>query len=460
MQRAGASAAIEAGLGTVRHPARSSEGDLQGPSSALVLLLAVFFWLEYARPAGIVNLRLQFLISLLLPLAWIAAPRKPWSPILTYQFAFLVQCALHVPLALNNFAAYMTTRAMYGNVAIAVAMSWLLTKRRSFALMCWMWVLVMAWAAVKGIMQGGRGPGGFLRDENDLALGLTTAIAFSMTMMASLRGVQRLLSAGLTGLFAVGIVLSFSRGGFLAMAAVAFYFFLGSRHKIRDLGIVMVMAATFMLFAPKEYLSEIGTISNTQESTALRRQFLWATAVNIWKDHVVFGAGPGNFQFLAGDYQPRDGGWPEEYFQRSSSGTVTHSTYFQLLAEQGLIGVGLFAAIVWTHFRTLRKLLADVHDNPAATPELTSHVEAYARALGGAMLGALAGGAFLSTLYYPYVWYLSGMAVALSVGARRELRATQLEKGHPEDVTPITVGVRSRDERSAGMGVKGDVSRV
>jgi O-antigen ligase len=215
-----------------------------------------------------------------------------------------------------------------------------------------------------------------------------------------------------------------SRGGFLGVLAVGLYYFVSSRHKVRDLGIVMVASAVFLFIAPREFIDEMYTIRNTDDGTAEKRQFLWATAFNIWTEFPVVGGGGGNFQYLAGDFQPTAGDWPPEYFQRSSSGTVTHSLYFQLLSEQGLIGVGLFGWLVYEHFRTLRRLRRDVHARRDASPNLVRDVDCYAGALGAAAVGFLAAGGFISTLYYPYLWYFGGMTVALGTIARRELAAS------------------------------------
>jgi hypothetical protein len=116
-----------------------------------------------------------------------------------------------------------------------------------------------------------------------------------------------------------------------------------------------------------------------------------------------------------------EGDWPEDYYQRSSSGTTVHSMFFQLLSEQGLVGVGLVGTMLFVHFRTLRRVRRLVASRKDAPASLRRHVECYGGALGGAVVGAVAAGGFISTLYYPYIWYFTSMTVALEAGARREL---------------------------------------
>lgn len=418
--------APSAGLGSLQRVARPAALPARratvAPTSTLLLVsLLLFFVLEYARPPAITPLRLQFVISSVIPLVWLAGRGRPWSSLLTAQLLFFGVNVLHTPFVLNNFASYMTARGMYGNFSIALGLSWGLSRRDWFKLGGWTWVVVMAYDAFYGLTHGGVGPGGFVRDENDLALGCASALGFCLFGFGAQRGLLRWASALLSVLFVSAIVMSLSRGGFLAMLAVGFVFFLGSRHKARDLGVVMIAAAMLLALAPKEFFDEMYTIQETDKGTAEKRQFLWAIAFNMWQAHPVMGVGGGNFPFLAGDFQPTDGDWPPEYFARSSSGTVVHSLYFQLLSEQGLVGVALFVWLVLGHFRLLYQVRRLVRGRSDAPPDLVRDVECYAGALAAAAVGFLAAGAFISTLYYPYLWYFTGMTVALDAFARREL---------------------------------------
>src|SRR5258705_11089711 len=94
--------------------------------------LMTFFLLEYMRPEPIVQLKLQMLFLILFPILWIRESRRPWSRNLTFQSAFLVLSALSMLYATNYYSAYMVTRAVYGYVVIALAITWFLSNRRDF----------------------------------------------------------------------------------------------------------------------------------------------------------------------------------------------------------------------------------------------------------------------------------------------------------------------------------------
>ncbi len=392
------------------------------PGRLIFWLLIVFLVLEFARPQPFVRLRLQFLISLLLPLIWLFAKQRPWSPILTAQVAFLVLNTLTVPTVLNNFAAYMTSRAIFGNVAIAIAISWLFSWRQNFRIGSWVWMTIMAYCAVFALTHGGRGPGGFLGDENDIALGLSTVVPFAFFGFEQFRGRERWISAGLLGLYVVAVVASFSRGGFLGLVSALGYCFFKSRNKLKMIAVGLVVAAASAPFIPQEYVDELNTIG-TESNTAQGRFFLWDTAWNMWKANPILGVGGGNFNFHAGDFQPTDAGYPPGFYARSWSGTTTHSLYYQILAEQGLMGMAILGFIVWEHFRSLRTLRRRVERDEEVTPDLRRDVVLYSGALTSAVIGLLAAGAFLSAAYYPYLFYLTGMGVGLVAMVERELSA-------------------------------------
>jgi O-antigen ligase len=174
----------------------------------------------------------------------------------------------------------------------------------------------------------------------------------------------------------------------------------------------------------QSYADRLRTIFETGEGTAEGRQFLWSTATNMWKAHPILGVGGGNFSFLVGPYQSRDYG-REEFLERDWSGTATHSVFFQVAAEQGSVGILLFAYIVWAHLRTIRRLRRQVASALGIAPDVRRDADLYGGALGGAMVGYCAAGAFLSVAYYPYLWYFSAMAVALEAAVKREVERFQ-----------------------------------
>lgn len=394
-----------------------------------IRLLILFLVLEYIRPPLLAELKLQFVIIVVMLALWMAARNRPWSRLLMAQVLFLAVCVQAIPFASNNYSAYFTSRTMLGHVVIALGLSWLLATRSTFRTVASAWFLIMGYIAVYGITHGGRGPGAMLGDENDLALGCATAFPFAFYGFERQSGWRRWVCGAIGGLLVIAIVGSFSRGGFVALAAAGLYCWLASRHKLRAL-VAVALAGSLVFLAASDrgrtgesYFERLNSGTKTDEGTAEGRLFLWAAARNMWKAHPILGVGGGNFPHLVGEYQPKDFYKPE-YLEQDWSGTVTHSVYFQVLAEHGSVGILLLGYIVRAHYQTIRRLRRAA-SQPGMPSDVRRDAELYGGALGGAIAGYCAAGAFLSVAYYPYLWYFSAMAVALENAVRSELGPTE-----------------------------------
>ena len=128
---------------------------------------------------------------------------------------------------------------------------------------------------------------------------------------------------------------------------------------------------------------------------------------------------------MGGDYQP-DG---YDVQNRSWSGTSIHSFYFQLLSEQGIVGFALVAFLIGHHFWIMRRLVRHLRRTPGIPRALQRQAEVLAFGLNGGLIGFLAAGAFLSVLYYPYLWYLTVLSSALDIAVRRELSVLRTPGG-------------------------------
>jgi O-antigen ligase len=315
---------------------------------------------------------------------------------------------------------------MFGYFVTALATTWLLTDLDHLRRIVWFWVALICLQAFYGMTHAGRGYGSFLGDENDLALACAMAFPFPYLGSFRFRGAKRILCLAVTCLLVAGTVASFSRGGFLGLAAGFVYCVLIGRNRLRNLAIAGTAALLFTLLVPHTYLDELDTISETDSGTAENRFFLWTAATLMWKDHPLLGVGPGNAKFLLGEYNPKptkSGLFSSPYYtDRVWSMRAIHSLYFELLAERGLVGVALFAAMLIGHYRILRRLPHSPPPGSAPRPSLTRDAELYGRALEASMTAFLVAAVFLSMLAYPYFWFFSALAVALDRAIRREWR--------------------------------------
>ena len=393
------------------------------PGQLLFYALLLYFVLEYVRPPLISQLRLQMLFVLAVPVVWFLSKERPWSRSLTLLVVLMAYCASAVFWAYNYFSAYLITRSLFGFTAVALAITWVMSDREYFVRAIWFWVAIMLYQAVHAIFGGGRGSGGYIGDENDLALACVTAFPIAFLGARAFHGRAKLACVVLVVGLTAGVVASFSRGGFVAFAAVLGYCVLTGRHRVRNTVIGLVAAAIMLAMAPAGYRAEIRSITQTTTGTAEGRLFLWFAAWRMWLDHPLLGVGPASNIFLIGDYQPRqnEGGLfnQDMYRYRSWSGTAVHSLYFEALADLGVLGCLILAAIIADHLLRMRRLRRAYGDDADVPDALRRDVQIYGIGLSGAMVAYLSAGLFLSITYYPYVWYVTAMGVALENWARR-----------------------------------------
>src|SRR5207247_1498393 len=127
----------------------------------------------------------------------------------------------------------------------------------------------------------------------------------------------------------VTVVFTFSRGGFVGLAAMALYWVATTRKKGKAIGTLVAAAIVVTAVAPPQYWARIETITQTEEGTAQLRQYYWAAARRMFLRSPLWGVGGNNTGVLMPEYAyefPQDKR-PNEW------GRVSHSLYFQLLAE-------------------------------------------------------------------------------------------------------------------------------
>ncbi len=148
-----------------------------------------------------------------------------------------------------------------------------------------------------------------------------------------------------TGLIAVGVIASHSRGGFLAMVVAGAVLALALRRQPPrvwlGMAVVLVFAGLFLFAIGTESpLQRLSTIWETGQTGFNGRSEIWLTSLRAWFANPVFGLGLGCFPA---------GAAPFYEFERESLFFHAENDYLEVLAEAGLIGFALgllaFAAI-------------------------------------------------------------------------------------------------------------------
>ena len=139
-------------------------------------------------------------------------------------------------------------------------------------------------------------------------------------------------------------------------------------------------------FIEQKYFDRLSTISaaadeETIDNSASSRLIFWKSALLVFKDHPIAGVGFGAFPEAKLAYRDQfsylDQRFLDEYF-RPIRPYVTHSTYFQMLSEGGLLIMVPFLCIIIGTFlknRKIRKIIP-ISDSNRLVYQLLGGIEA------------------------------------------------------------------------------------
>jgi probable O-glycosylation ligase (exosortase A-associated) len=183
---------------------------------------------------------------------------------------------------------------------------------------------------------------------------------------------------------------SYSRGAFLALGAVAFYFWLKSPKKIISGTLVVIALVAAITFMPEHWFDRMYSIEHyQQDNSAMGRLDIWRVAWVIALNRPLVGGG-----FLATYFQP-----VVDQFVPGVEWRAVHSIWLEVLAEHGFptffvwLGINIAGAI---YARRIIKQATGV-------PGLEWCVN-LARMAQVSMIAYMTGGSFLSLSYWDYYY--------------------------------------------------------
>ena len=193
----------------------------------------------------------------------------------------------------------------------------------------------------------------FLKHYNGLAAYINLVVPFCLVF--ALRGTDtalRTLSKWCLALASVALLLTQSRGGLLAYAAmlmVSAYLLAPDRKtRMRRLAVVLVVCVLAAAVAGF-FFQRLGEID---DYTAVSRLAIWGGAFTVFTRAPVVGAGFGNLRPLMGGLLGLPEGWMGD----------AHNLYLELLAESGLVGLIAFAFLIVSALRVARRCVRQPQD--------------------------------------------------------------------------------------------------
>jgi hypothetical protein len=361
-------------------------------------------------------------------LAGCLAQGRSWSvdsPVMRLALALAAWAVLTIPLSLWPAGSFGVFQGLFLK---ALVVFWLVASviddARRLRGMLWCLTLLtipLGIAAVRHFAAGDFTAGGdpgvrrifgydapLTANPNDLALTLNLVLPLTLALWSGTQGLsRRLLLCAAAALQVLGIVLTFSRGGFLTLAATGL---LQARRAGRGMMLALAAAAAaVVVFAgasvlPSGYVAHLGTIANVQEDatgSAQERLRDMGAAASYVGHHPLLGAGLG-MNVLALNAV------------RGASWRMVHNVYLEIAVELALPGLVLYVLLI----RAALRSASDARRSSART-DGGEGVGAMAAGIRIALLGFVLASAFHPAAYHFYFYLLAGLAVAASGIAAR-----------------------------------------
>jgi probable O-glycosylation ligase (exosortase A-associated) len=235
----------------------------------------------------------------------------------------------------------------------------------------------------------------------------------------------------------LAVVGTYSRGGFISLAAAVLVFAMLQDRRVPTLtGLAAIAAVTLLVVPiPQSYIDRLQTIQNYNEigeESAMSRPHFWKVGVRMVSANPL---GVGLKQYEAA-YDKYDFSYGRYGHRRA-----VHNSHVQVLAELGypglLIWLALFTFAFYACFRVRRQAR-----EPHLDPRTSAFLKTTANALIISMAGFVIGGSFLSLAVNDLTWLTFGLVGALDRFAKRAVEQREEASAEvPPAVVPAWVSV-------------------
>lgn len=306
-----------------------------------------------------------------------------------------------------------------------VVMAMLTSKARIIALV-WVAAFSIAFYGIKGgvftLTTGGGehvwGPEStFIGGNNEIGLALNMTVPLLRFLQLYVTSPRiKLAIMGVIGLCVVAILGTQSRGALVGLVVMGLWLIIKSPRKVPILAMLAFLAVPAVLFMPASWYERMDTIdSYEQDASAMGRINAWWAAYYLALDNPMGGG-------LASLQQPKI---MLAYAPQPKFNDV-HSIFFQVLADLGFFGLGLYLVLGMATLAAVRSIIRDSKADPRLRwmGDLSAMIYVSLAAFA-------ASGAFLGLAYFDYMFTI----MALVVGMRGLLNRYKLS-GIPDEPAP------------------------
>ncbi|MGN6514334.1 MAG: putative O-glycosylation ligase, exosortase A system-associated [Rhizomicrobium sp.] len=439
-------------------------------------------WMSLLTPNRLVwgfatTLPLNEILAVITILAWLVSrepKRLPFDLITGLWIGFVVVITISTLSALNPTLAWDRWDKTVKIMALGFMVAILMGERKRLHALTWVIALSLGYFSVRGglttILSAGRShvvgpPGTSINDNNYLALAMGMTIPLMYYLF--LHSANRITRAGLImamSLSVVGVLGTYSRGGFVGLLFMSLFLWWRSRHRILIAALALALVIPVVSFMPASWADRMESVKHaSQQQTFLTRLDSWKVAYRLSKDYPWFGGGfgatedPDIYKNYSAGESPFAGkrDRPEMFAARRkynltpkemlemfpldyTGGHAVHSVYLQVLADHGYIGLAIYLLLLvafWLRLSRIRRSTRGMEDQKWAH-DLTSMLQI-------SMLTFFTSGLAVSMSYYDLPYIFLGMTIALeqylkALKAGNVMAAENKPAGYPTAMGNLT----------------------
>ena len=395
--------------------------------------ILVYAWLGYMNPHRLTwGPAFQFQFAMIVAVTTIVGAlltsqkRLPRNFTIAVLFTFVIWCGITTQFALNPFGAY-SEWDRFLKIQLMIFMCLILIDDfDKINHLLYIIVLSIGFYGIKGglftLRTGGKymvvgPPYSFISGNTEIgfALVIIFPLVWYLATMQKKRWLKILIFAAI-GLIAISIVGTQSRGAFLAVACTLLFLWLKNKHKIKYGIVIMVMAIIALVIMPEQYFDKLETIRTyQQDGSAMGRVNAWYFAYNLSKDYPITGGGFN--AFTANLFQ--------RYAPNPNDLHDAHSIYFEVLGEQGYIGLFLFLFLGILTYRNASITIKLSKDRPELKNQHT-----LGKMIQASIVGYGTGGAFLGLAYFDLPYHLVVITIILRELTNLEVLNSEKKRNH------------------------------
>lgn len=201
------------------------------------------------------------------------------------------------------------------------------------------------------------------------------------------------------------VIGTYARTGLVGLAFLFVLLFISSKYKIQIVLVSTLLGISLLLFAPADYTQRMSTLGNaTEESSALGRILVWRWTLDYVSDRPITGGGFDSYIANAGQLN--------RYLEKDVAVDLSpnkpkafHNIFFEVLGEQGYVGLAMYIGLIFSCWNMNRKLKNDTGNE--------EYLTALAKTINHLIMIYCLCGLFIGIAYAPWIFYFIGLSVSL-----------------------------------------------